>query len=136
MSGYGLLHIGTALVSDNNPAQGDDDGMPDVQRCGRLHNYLVTFGWMAKKDKQPTVLLYYAVDGLGGRPLGLVIPADEHEDRRHPLESMLSNWIEMMSVNKIVPDPGDGWGKWSVHDIWRWIALGSRQVYSGVRAFD
>jgi hypothetical protein len=40
-----LLDIEDALVSDENPAR--DDGVFDYERCARLHNYLVAYGWMA-----------------------------------------------------------------------------------------
>ncbi|EFQ96936.1 hypothetical protein MGYG_08861 [Nannizzia gypsea CBS 118893] len=243
MASHDLLDIEDALVSDTNPAQDADNGVLDVQRCVRLHNYLVARGWMAKNHKQPAdlhhllarpsyesihadqlarvghkidpdlrsflaaiiapdqerrdenpylfywvicvadpdhlvdsegmyvldidedetedglpryVLLYHAVHELGGHQIGLVydqqrrrvalplateyleyvIPADEHEDRWHPLESMLSNWIEIISVGKIVPDGCDGWRKWDALDVWRWNPFGSRQVDSAVQAFD
>lgn len=40
-----LLDIEDALVSESNPAR--TDGPLDYERCARLHNYLVAYGWMA-----------------------------------------------------------------------------------------
>ncbi|DAA74784.1 TPA_exp: Uncharacterized protein A8136_3100 [Trichophyton benhamiae CBS 112371] len=97
------------------------------------------------------ILLYHAVFELGGHQVGLVydqqrrrvamilameltdlvIPVDEHEKRWHPLETMLSNWIEMISVGKIVPESREGWAKWDAHDVWRWNPFGDRQKGTG-----
>jgi hypothetical protein len=44
-----ILDIEDALVSDDNPAR--DDGALDYERCARLHNYLVAYGWMARNGR-------------------------------------------------------------------------------------
>ncbi|KAJ5277799.1 hypothetical protein N7524_003952 [Penicillium chrysogenum] len=44
-----ILDIEDALVSDDNPAC--DDGTLDYERCARLHNYLVAYGWMARNGR-------------------------------------------------------------------------------------
>ncbi|KAJ5465377.1 hypothetical protein N7530_009164 [Penicillium desertorum] len=44
-----ILDIEDALVSDDNPAP--DDGALDYERCARLHNYLVAYGWMARNGR-------------------------------------------------------------------------------------
>ncbi|KAK2839231.1 hypothetical protein FQN49_006344 [Arthroderma sp. PD_2] len=239
MDSHDLLNIDTALVSRRNPAR-DNNGTLDIQRCARLHNYLVARGWMAMNNKQPSelhqlssrpfyasfygdqlagirhkldpsllsfldsiiltktregdayifywvtgiaepndlvdpegyigydgedetdeglpryLLLYHAVSELGCHALGLiydqkrhrvaismdiglqdrVLPAEEYEDRWHPLETMLSNWIEMIHVGKVLPDPNESHGRWHAIDIWRWYPFSPGQVDSTVRAFD
>lgn len=44
-----LLDIDDALVSESNPAR--TDGTFDHERCARLHNYLVAFGWIAHHER-------------------------------------------------------------------------------------
>ncbi|RAO73359.1 uncharacterized protein BHQ10_009371 [Talaromyces amestolkiae] len=56
-----LIDIEDALVSPLNPAR--DDGTLDYERCARLHNYLVTYGWMARHGKGP-----HELDELLHRP--------------------------------------------------------------------
>ncbi|GLI73656.1 hypothetical protein PoHVEF18_001876 [Penicillium ochrochloron] len=46
----GLLDIDDALVSESNPAR--TDGTFDHERCARLHNYLVAYGWMANHERE------------------------------------------------------------------------------------
>ncbi|KAJ6010775.1 hypothetical protein N7451_002187 [Penicillium sp. IBT 35674x] len=46
-----ILAIEDALVSDGNPARHINDGALDYERCARLHNYLVAYGWMARHKK-------------------------------------------------------------------------------------
>ncbi|KAJ5389941.1 uncharacterized protein N7496_001009 [Penicillium cataractarum] len=45
-----LLDIDDALVSESNPAR--EDGTFDYERCARLHNYLVAYGWMAHHERE------------------------------------------------------------------------------------
>lgn len=45
-----LLDIDDALVSDSNPAR--TDWSLDYERCARLHNYLVAYGWMAHHRRE------------------------------------------------------------------------------------
>lgn len=47
-----LLDIDDAMVSDSNPARTDGRGL-DYERCARLHNYLVAYGWMAYHQRSP-----------------------------------------------------------------------------------
>jgi hypothetical protein len=49
--GESLLNIEDALVLPSNPAR--TDGALDYERCARLHNYLVTCGWMVRHEKGP-----------------------------------------------------------------------------------
>ncbi|KAJ6114474.1 hypothetical protein N7486_000252 [Penicillium sp. IBT 16267x] len=44
-----ILDIEDAIVSEQNPPR--DDGTLDYERCARLHNYLVAYGWMARHGK-------------------------------------------------------------------------------------
>jgi hypothetical protein len=44
-----ILNFEDALVSDDNPAR--DEGTLDYERCARLHNYLVAYGWMARNRR-------------------------------------------------------------------------------------
>ncbi|KAJ5215414.1 uncharacterized protein N7498_001821 [Penicillium cinerascens] len=45
-----ILDIEDALVSDDNPAR--DDGTLDYERCARLLNYLVAYGWMTRNGRE------------------------------------------------------------------------------------
>jgi hypothetical protein len=53
------LNIEYALVSEGNPHA----SMADYERCARLHNHLVAYGWMAR-DGQETLNL----DELASQP--------------------------------------------------------------------
>lgn len=46
-----LLDVDDALVSETNPAR--VDGTFDDERCARLHNYLVAYGWMKFNEQDP-----------------------------------------------------------------------------------
>lgn len=46
-----LLDIDDALVSETNLAR--VDGTFDYERCARLHNYLVAYGWMKFNEQDP-----------------------------------------------------------------------------------
>ncbi|KAJ5206010.1 hypothetical protein N7491_003368 [Penicillium cf. griseofulvum] len=73
-----ILNIEDALVSEANPAR--LNGPLDYERCARLHNYLVAYGWMARHGQETPNL-----DELASQP---VIFANEHiqavRERLHP----------------------------------------------------
>ncbi|CAG7962390.1 unnamed protein product [Penicillium nalgiovense] len=107
-----ILNIEDALVSEANPAR--LNGPLDYERCARLHNYLVAYGWMAHHGQETPNL-----DELASQPS---IFADEDtqaiRERLHPsvnsfLDSIFSpeqgffywvNHISMQLVDDIFPD--------------------------------
>ena len=49
-----ILDIEDALISHKYSARGEDT--LDYERCARLHNYLVAYGWMARHGRATPVL--------------------------------------------------------------------------------
>ncbi|EEA28855.1 hypothetical protein EYB25_000233 [Talaromyces marneffei] len=73
-----LLDIEDALVSPSNPARAD--GTLDYERCARLHNYLIAYGWMVRHEKGP-----HELDELLHRPKYLDNAQSSYSpDRLHP----------------------------------------------------
>ncbi|KAJ6149399.1 hypothetical protein N7471_000598 [Penicillium samsonianum] len=90
-----VLNIEDALVSEANPAR--RNGPLDYERCARLHNYLVAYGWMARHgqetpnldelankdsyldDLERFVVIYGTVLELGSHCVGVVY--DQHLHR-------------------------------------------------------
>lgn len=65
-----LLDIDDALLSDSNPARTDGRSL-EYERCARLHNYLVAYGWMAHHQRDAQDL-----DELLNRPSFFERPRD------------------------------------------------------------
>ncbi|KAI2684472.1 hypothetical protein LCP963914a_5204 [Penicillium roqueforti] len=101
-----ILNIEDALVSEANPAR--LNGPLDYERCARLHNYLVAYGWMARHGQETPNL-----DVLASQPF---IFADEDtqavRERLHPsvnsfLDSIFSPepgffyWINDISMQLV-----------------------------------
>ncbi|KAF3016568.1 hypothetical protein E8E15_000471 [Penicillium rubens] len=228
-----ILDIEDALVSDDNPAR--DDGTLDYERCARLHNYLVAYGWMARngkdtpdvdalasekwffhdaneeveatrerlnaplnkfldlvydprppffywidglvmelsdeyfiddnemeEDKERFVLCYRTIPDLGGHNLGVVYdqqlnrasfpmttdnmesvePIDEHEEMWFPLETILTQWIYMIRIGKVIPGlpeelpSGDSPTNRSQFYLWSWLPYCDAQIDSTIAAIE
>ncbi|KAJ5777260.1 hypothetical protein N7520_000506 [Penicillium odoratum] len=72
-----VFDIEDALVTDANPAL--DDYSLDYERCARLHNYLVAYGWMVRHEwKRPDL------DELANRPHRFCQEFEAIRDRLHP----------------------------------------------------
>ncbi|KAJ6018172.1 hypothetical protein N7451_001551 [Penicillium sp. IBT 35674x] len=228
-----ILDIEDALVSDENPPR--YDGTLDYERCARLHNYLVAYGWMARHGKDthdldalarekwfwrepeenlqairerlipslnsfldliydPEPRFFYWVGGLdmrlcdeslsyedipyedgelqgkerfvviygtapefGPHCLGVIYdqqlhrasfpmtrlnwesidPMDGHEELWYPLETILSHWIYMIRLGRVVPGlPDDYSTNRSQIGLWSWLPYCDAQVDSTVAAME
>lgn len=228
-----ILDIEDALVSDENPAR--DNGTLDYERCARLHNYLVAYGWMARNerdtpdldtlasekhffnqpeeeiaairtrlitplnsfldliydpqpglfywvdclemepgdeyvygdsemddDKERFVIIYGTNMSMGSHNLGVlydqqrnrasfpmtienlesVEPLDEHKEMWFPLETILTHWIYMIRIGKIVaglPErlpSGEPPTNRSQFGLWSWLPYCEFQVNSTVAAIE
>lgn len=98
------------------------------------------------------VVTLYAANGLTGHSAGLMYdqhrhrayyavsiweydwasPIEEHHDLWHPLESVLSNWVEMIRIGKITASRDEAANK---NDVWAMHSYGERQVNTAVDAF-
>lgn len=83
-----VLDIEDALVSDENPAR--DDGILDYERCARLHNYLVAYGWMARNGKDMPDL-----DALASERW-LFHESNEIEVTRQRFDAPLNNFLDLI----------------------------------------
>lgn len=93
-----ILDIEDALVSDANPAR--TDGPLDYERCARLHNYLVAYGWMARHGQREEPDL----EALSSRPFYF---ADEDTDAvRARLDPSLNSFLDLIYA------PADGFFYW------------------------
>lgn len=101
-----VLDIEDALVSDLNPARPDAKGL-DYERCARLHNYLVAYGWMAYHQRSPEDL-----DELLARPKYFERQRDASEISRGRLDAGLISYLESI----IMPMPNEGLSYW-VSDV-------------------
>lgn len=82
-----VLDIEDALVSVLNPAR--SDGPLDYERCARLHNYLVAYGWMARYERDTPDL-----DALASQSLHFM---DEDTDVvRQRLDPSLNSFLDMI----------------------------------------
>lgn len=92
-----LLDIEDALVSEANPAR--TDGTFDHERCARLHNYLVAYGWMARHEREMDDL-----HELLSRPSFFELGPHEGEVPMHRLNP------EMISFLQSIIQPGHNEG--------------------------
>ncbi|KAJ6008132.1 hypothetical protein N7540_012108 [Penicillium herquei] len=224
-----ILDINDALVSDENPAR--ENGTLDYERCARLHNYIVAYGWMARHgkvtpdldelvslrsifseadeatqairerldsslnsfldliyDPEPEffywagalsiqncdvyfpdddneleegkirfVMIYLTVVDLGSHCLGVIYdqqlhrasfpmtientgsvgPVDEHDDMWLPLETILTNWIHMIDLGKVVAGLPDEFStSRSQIGLWSWLPYCDAQVDSTIAAIE
>lgn len=229
ISSESLVNIEDALVSPSNPAR--DDGTLDYERCARLHNYLVAYGWMARHGKGPHeldellhrpkyldntrsdypinrlhpdviaflnavispefdegmcyfvgqleiqsvdevfpsddnpfedidrfIVIYGTYPELGSQCLGLVYdqechraavplfigssesiePIAEHEDLWMPLETILSNWIYMVHIGKVIAGTTivEASEMGLQNGMWRWQSYSPAQVDTAVAAMN
>ena len=88
-----LLDIDDALVSDSNPAR--TGGPLDYERCARLHNYLVAYGWMAYHGREAQDL-----EELFSRPSFFERDRDDSEVPLDRLDAALISFLESI----IMPD--------------------------------
>lgn len=85
-----LLDIEDALVSDEHPAR--DDGTFDYERCARLHNYLVAYGWMARHGRDTPDLTALAEEKWF---FSDEVNPDRDTDREL-LDPSLNAWLDMI----------------------------------------
>ncbi|KAK8061148.1 hypothetical protein PG997_015369 [Apiospora hydei] len=65
-------------------------------------------------------------------------PVDEHPQSWHPLETILSNWIDLIRLGKVVVSPTDQPALYGGVKIgnWEWRPYGDGQIAGGGRAGD
>lgn len=65
------------------------------------------------------------------------MPVDEHPLNWHPLETVLSNWISLIRLGKVVASPGET-GMYGSEKVgpWEWRSYGDGQVDACVAAWD
>jgi hypothetical protein len=68
--------------------------------------------------------------------LDYVLPPEEHEDLWFPLETVLSNWIEMVCLGEMVAVPKDTETPNDHFGVWSWKPYSLTQMDNGVAAFD
>ncbi|KAJ5893060.1 hypothetical protein N7504_009751 [Penicillium tannophilum] len=223
-----ILDIEDAIVSEENPPR--DDGTLDYERCARLHNYLVAYGWMARhgkdmpdldalarekwffgeaeediqavrerlvpslnsfldliydpepeffywverldmrlcdesfvfeenelEDKERFVVIYGTAMGLGPHCLGVLYdqqlhrasfpmtvlnvesiePISEHEELWFPLETILSHWIYMIRLGRVVAGlPDDSPTSRSQIGLWSWLPYCDSQIDRTIAAIE
>ncbi|OGE53200.1 hypothetical protein PENARI_c008G01235 [Penicillium arizonense] len=84
-----ILDIEDALVSGDNPAH--DDGTLDYERCARLHNYLVAYGWMARNGRDTPDL-----DALASEKWFFHEANEEVEAIRERLDVPLNKFLDLI----------------------------------------
>ncbi|KAI1449061.1 hypothetical protein F5Y02DRAFT_248348 [Annulohypoxylon stygium] len=69
---------------------------------------------------------------------GYALPVEEHLELWHPLETVLSNWIELIRLGKVVASSRDEPALFGVEKIgsWEWRPYGEGQVDTCVSAWD
>ncbi|KAK1953670.1 hypothetical protein LY78DRAFT_664315 [Colletotrichum sublineola] len=69
--------------------------------------------------------------------MGYALPVDEHPTNWHPLETVLSNWVELIRLGKVIasPAPAGLYGSEKVGP-WEWRPYGDGQVAACVAAWD
>ncbi|KAJ5987816.1 hypothetical protein N7481_003026 [Penicillium waksmanii] len=84
-----ILDIEDALVSDENPAR--DNGTLDYERCARLHNYLVAYGWMARNGRDTPDL-----DALASERWFFKKPEEDIAATRNRLITPLNSFLNLI----------------------------------------
>ncbi|KAK2007839.1 hypothetical protein LZ32DRAFT_610003 [Colletotrichum eremochloae] len=69
--------------------------------------------------------------------MSYALPVDEHPTNWHPLETVLSNWVELIRLGKVIasPAPAGLYGSEKVGP-WEWRPYGDGQVAACVAAWD
>ncbi|KAJ5374934.1 hypothetical protein N7517_006940 [Penicillium concentricum] len=80
-----ILNIDDALVSEANPAR--LSGPLDYERCARLHNYLVAYGWMARHRQETPNL-----DELASQ--AFVFPNEDIQAVRERLHPSVNSFLD------------------------------------------
>lgn len=115
-----------------------------------------------KEDKEGFVLIYRTIADLGGHNLGVVCdqqlnwasflmttdnmesvePLDKHEEMWFPLETILTQWICMTRIGKVVPGlpeklpSGDPPTNRSQFHLWSWLPYCDAQIDSTIAAIE
>jgi hypothetical protein len=84
-----ILDTEDALVSDNNTTR-DNDTL-DYERCARLHNYPVAYGWKARHGRDTLDL-----DALSRERWFFRQPADDIDAIRERLDSPLNSFLDLI----------------------------------------
>lgn len=66
------------------------------------------------------------------------MPIPEHQELWHPLETVLSHWIELIRIGKVVASPREEPSRFGVEKFgpWEWMPYSEAQVDSCVAAWD
>ncbi|KAL7621626.1 hypothetical protein AAE478_008952 [Parahypoxylon ruwenzoriense] len=75
-----------------------------------------------------------ATMALGIEDLSATQPVDDHRDLWHPLETVLSNWLEMIEIGKITASQDDAPNE--KYGPWTWHPYGPAQVERTAAAFE
>jgi hypothetical protein len=69
---------------------------------------------------------------------GFALPAESHPELWHPLEIILSNWIELLRIGKMAASPTDAPSLFDSEKFgpWEWRPYGDAQVTACVGAWD
>jgi hypothetical protein len=66
------------------------------------------------------------------------LPVEEHPELWHPLETVLSNWIDLISIGKVIASPTDTPSLFGSQKVgpWEWVTYSEAQVAACVAAWD
>ncbi|KAK6820825.1 hypothetical protein PG987_015225 [Apiospora arundinis] len=69
---------------------------------------------------------------------GFAMPIEEHQELWHPLETILSNWIDLLHMGKIVASPTDAPSIYDTEKFgpWEWRPYSEAQVASCILSWD
>ncbi|GFP56220.1 hypothetical protein TASIC1_0006039000 [Trichoderma asperellum] len=69
---------------------------------------------------------------------GFALPLEEHRELWHPLETVLSNWIDLIRLGKVTASPRDEPALFGSEKIgpWEWRPYGEAQVVSCISAWN
>ncbi|KAJ9151951.1 Major facilitator superfamily domain, general substrate transporter [Pleurostoma richardsiae] len=125
---------GIAQPSDMFPY---DNGL-FPENDGEHDRFLILYSTNVGMGEHAAGLIYDQVHhratmALGIEDLGFTLPVEDHEDLWHPLEAVLSNWIEMVRIGKITASQDDAANE--KYGPWTWQPYAARQVDSTIAAF-
>ena len=107
---------------------------------GEEHRFFTLYAVDSSLAGKPAGLIYdqerhRATFAVEMEDLNIIHPVEEREALWFPLETILSNWIQLVTINKVVAMPEPGPAPSSRLGAWTWNSYSEEQVTGAVAAF-
>ena len=132
---YWLSGLNMRLVDETFPFE--DNELEDLER------FVIIYDTTPDAYSHTMGVVYDQQRHLAAVPLTIedtesIEPIDEHEEMWYPLETILTHWIYLIRIGKVVIDPTETWSNPARSQIglWGWLPYCQAQIESTIAAMD